>query len=112
MANKQKHAIFHLHFPILKRRDGGGEEREGLEGEAGAWGWGVRTRERAGAPRQTLGCQRYARRCLVSVNGNYCGMFAAALPPFSFQVEVREWGVGGVMDVYTEEEDGGDEGEI
>lgn len=39
-------------------------------------------------------------------------MFAAALPPFSFQVEVRGGGSGGVMDVHTEEEEGGDEGEI
>lgn len=42
VANKQKHAIFHLHFSILKRGDRGGEEGgRGRERRVG-----IKTRER------------------------------------------------------------------
>ena len=64
------------------REGGRGEERKrrGGRGRGEGWGWEW---ERARAPRQTLWCQRYACWCLVLVNGNYCGVFTASIPPFS-----------------------------
>lgn len=77
------------------------------------WEGGENENERARAPRQTLWCHRYACRCLVLVNGNYCGVFAASVLPFSFQV--GDVGEERVIDVCTEGEEGGeggDDGEI
>lgn len=107
VANKQKHTIFHLHFPILKRRDGGG-------GEGEERGWGERRRGGGGeSERGHPGRHFGVRDMLADVWSRLMETTVACSPPRSLLSHSR-WrgGGGGVMDVYTEEEEEGDEGEI
>ena len=87
--NKSK--PFFISSSYIKRRWRGWDSEERLGGMRRG-----RMSMRERAPRQTLWCQRYACWCLVLVNGNHCGVFAASVPPFSFQVETGEIdGMGG-----------------